>query len=349
MSSENPEVVRKWQQPTAKQRLSHRSILRFVELADQLARDLSTLLLPEGEEEEQEVLGVYFVSADRHRDLEPDPVQGGSPLRYYNLRLLKTFRLLDDDKFEKKPIKEVWEWIKRNRNYERFTPLFKAADYLEGHSRCHYTLFAKCIEEANADDRQSEKQQRDIAERAHDLLVEAIAAMPYMGLLPSSLDQWFYGEGWVTTRSEPVLFKLDYGAGKVFFTPAKIEKKPLEKDTGKLIPAEAFTKVPSGSHADELIEQLRKDLGELYLKSFINWFTLGLDPAETDPVKLEASTVIANDFSPYPQVDDQSKNIDGFALPIYHTYDKEGNPMGGFEGWAIIHGGPYQKAFDKIE
>lgn len=364
MTPEKPTVEKKWSKPTPKQRLSHRSILRFVELADQLARDLCTILLPDCErlwEQNQDApapLGVYFVSVDRHSPLEPRSAENPTPVRYYNLRLLKTFRLTDDPDEEFR-IKPVWDWIKDKKNYPAFQPLFQCADFLEEHSRDHYKLFEQCIEEANTldalpaldaqDDRDSlGKQEKDIAERVHDLLVEAIAAMPYTGLLPSALDRWFYTDKWRLKTAEPVLFSLKFGDpqephdGKVIFSYSKnwfgrysSKVIPLRKQETGLIPSEAFGKMPKNA-----AKKAAELLGGLYIKTFINWFTLGATPS----VPTEKS-----DGSPYDQA---SKDIEGFALPIHHFFDRAGNQVGGFEGWVVVYderigNASYKRAFTK--
>lgn len=320
MSSESSSPVRKWKEPTPEQRVSHRAILRFRELADEFARDLNEILRATRSdnslEERPPNIGVYFISSDRNPDLLPDSYPDQDCCRYYNLRLLETYRLTGPDN-EEIPIKPALDWIKVH--FTDFEPLFRCSDHLENHQHDHYAQFERLVEALKAE-RKSEKIFQ-LAEQVHDLIVEAISAMPYTGLLPSALDEGFRKENYLDL-TVPVQFDLKFGDkendGKVCFPCfKKIKKVDLKKNPDSLISRKAFK--DNG-------EKQAKDLGRLYIGQFINWFTLGFDPV-ADSSKMD---------SPY-QFKGHSGDLEGLALPVFHFHDHAGEPVGGCEGWAVIH------------
>ena len=308
--------------------MRRRAILRFEELTDELERDLRDIIKPRKSCKDLPAFNVSFVSADRLLNL--DCPQGHNCTRYYNLRLLKTFRLTDAPG-ETPSIEPALHWIRKNKNL--FEPLFRSADYLEKHSHSHFDRFCQALEVLDSlldgnnklKGRDNRSEFENAAAKVHDLLIEAIAAMPYKGLLPGALDHIFFHEGWDNSFAQLPRFCLKFGdedkPGKVWSPDCDTYKSKkqaftLLKQAKELIPLAAFPDRQS-SHNDS------HALGTLYIDQFINWFTIGLPP-DIDG---------ADNLSPYKGA---GKDLRGLALPVYHFHTKEGQPVGGFEGWLVL-------------
>jgi hypothetical protein len=333
--SEKPHF--KWKQRTPEQRVGRRAILRFEELTDELERDLRDIIASQESGKDLPAFNVSFVSADRLLNL--DCSQGHNCTRYYNLRLLKTFRLTDSPD-ETYPIEPALHWIRNNKNL--FEPLFRSADHLEKHSHNHFDRFCKALGAVDSllnastlkkpENRSESEKDADQAKvenavaKVHDLLIEAIAAMPYKGLLPGALDHIFFTKGWQKPFTKPASFCLQFGKenelGRVWSADSdekyktKEDAYPLVKEAKELIPLEAFP-------CERRTDKDPAELGTLYIDQFINWFTLGLQPDANG----------ADNPSPYKGA---NKDLKGLALPVYHFHSRNGEPVGGFEGWLVV-------------
>jgi len=330
VSSEPSTLKPKWKQRTPEQRVGRRAILRFEELTDELERDLRDITAAEGNSNNLPDFAVSFVSVDRL--LELDCSEGHECTRYYNLRLIKTYRLTDPEKpdYEDK-IAPAFHWIRKNKKL--FRPLFDCADLLEKHSHNHFDKLCHALDSIDSllndtnqpkSDAERPQYEREAA-RIHDLLAEAIAAMPYKGLLPKALDDIFYfGSDWQRPVPGAARFRLKFEDSKVWSADSDRHRDEesavtLLKQADELIPIEPFLQ----EWGEEKTREDTTALGELYIDQFINWFTLGITPDKTG----------ADRKSPYQSV---VKDLDGLALPAYHFHTKNGQPVGGFEGWLVL-------------
>ncbi len=312
--SSKPEKL-KWQIPTPEQRVSHRTILRFTELAREFTSDLNRIYSTQNEMLE---LGVHFVSVDRHRELLPrlektDSDSCNHKTRYYNLRTLQTYRLTVNGNLGKE-IETALEWMKADP--KRFKSLFRCADNLEQHKHDSFIRFEQKLNALNVNHTPKEL----LVSEVHDLLIEAISAMPYTGLLPSSLDQLLHkSKSWGIRSTDPIHFNLIYKKDKVRIFDSNGQKPmksiSLKKSASDLIPKEVFK--TDG-------EKQSIELGELYINKFINSFVLGTSPK---------NEVNKDDESPYSK---GGVNLYGIGFPIYHFHTYSGSAAGGFEGWAVV-------------
>ena len=174
---------------TPAQLLSNRTVLRIPRIGHELKDDLDNIpgLLPESYKIADN--GVLFVSADRSdwrfpKESEPtDKTQEKEECRYYNLRLLRAFNFVNSTWGE-----ELWNAVKEK--IDKFECLFSVVEACTGIAS-RFTEFRKTIEDADATGDSKEHNDRLVAlqQRAHDLLIDALAAFPYTGLLPSALDK----------------------------------------------------------------------------------------------------------------------------------------------------------------
>ena len=310
----SPNQKPNWQQQTPAQRLSNRTVLRFKIVADELCNALKSIM--------PEIDGVLFVSADRTEEI--DEVRSCSPpQRYYNLRLLQTCQFTNEEE-----IKPLWNWLLKNA--DQFEVLFRLAANVENKAN-RFPRFNELIAEANKSPADPKKLRR-LKESVHDLLIEAIAVMPYTHLLPSVFDSVFFKNSWKSTNDKPYWFEFNGKEKKVEVwefdgfvkqCPNNLPELDFSDRCQDLIAQGHFAAKGSPKDMED-----RKALGELYLNVFINDFMLGSDLKNPKPIEDEW-------YSPYRKRKGNLKSVKGFFIPVYHFQDSKGKSAGGFEGWMI--------------
>lgn len=285
-------TIELWRQQTPAQRLSNRTILRFQSLADELKNDLQRIL------PEESIHDVLFVSADRNSSRFDQPPKN----RYYNARLLKTFR------FEEETLK-AWEWIKKcfdpqagsewKENLEGFQQLFEKTGVGQ------WSKFQTAVTPVHSDARRE----------AHDMLINAISSLPYTGFLPSAFDSYAFADNWRSSdRLEPYLFNVEMnGNGLVARICNVFSNRPLHEGA-------PITTDPWDMKTEELCR--------LYFPKFIDHFVNGRHLLD-DPLN--------HPEGPY-DIEKLKKGglPKGFFIPVYDFNDYDGRPAGGFEGWLIV-------------
>jgi len=305
---DNKTKLKDWEDQTPVQRLSNRTILRFQQLADELKNDLERILPKAGEQ------SVLFVSADRgeHRfDQNPN-----SPRRFYNALLLRTYQFtLKNDK--------VWQWIKDSledgssgkpsarwkknpkdwkKNRTGFEQLFKHSADLGGLNN-EFTSFEDAVK-------------KDNKEKAHDLLIDVIATLPYTGFLPGCFDRFLLGDKlvWPTRLDYPISKfkvdeKMDEGRKKVLYVnmiSSCPEKITIDCDL-------ELNNILSNGSMPELAKLLPR---------FIDHFVMGRE-AIKKPI--------------YDDLFHISEDpLQGLFIPVYDFNDASGRGAGGFEGWLVV-------------
>jgi hypothetical protein len=303
--------IPEWKKQTPAQRLSNRTILRFKNVADQLCNALNSIV--------PGIKGVLFVSADRTEEFKK--VRSSSPpRRYYNLRLLQTCQFTNEEE-----VKPLWNWLLKNA--DRFEVLFRLAANVESKEN-QFSSFKELIEEA----KKSPADEKRLKEAVHDLLIDAIAVMPYTHLLPSVFDSVVFNDSWKSSNDKPYWFEFNGKEKKVAVwefdgfvkqCPNNLSTLGIADSCQDLIAQGHFAAQGSAKDMED-----RNALGELYLNVFINDFMLGSDLKNSNPAEEEW-------YSPYRKRKGSLKSVKGFFIPIYHFQDSKGKPAGGFEGWMI--------------
>jgi len=289
-----------WRKQTQAQRLSNRTILRFEDLAEELQHELAAIM-PEASIEK-----VYFVSADRN--IEPQD----KGMRYYNLRLLRTFRFTKENNL-------IWKWLQNH--VQKFEVLFRFAAIVENrHNDDRYKRFREAL-------RKDKGSSDEDTEKAHNLLVDAIAQLSYTGLLPSAFDQVIFRNGWkplgplirtVSLERFTATIKANAVFGESSATSEAcqlIVKDILQNQGGTFTPSDL------------------EDLRDLYLNRFIDDFMQGNAPnANGTP----------DDHSPYVVYENgerkttAAEGIFGFFAPVFDFETRGTQPAGTFQGWILI-------------
>ena len=285
-----------WEKPTLAQRLSNRTVLRFQEITEEFRDDLN--ILPLFQNSNHNIERAYFVSCDTNF-----PPSETSHRRYYNARLLGTFQFAQSNSI-------LWDWL--TENVARFEPLFEAAAAaVEGKSR--FALFRQAVTSGKSD--QAGK------ERTHDLIIDAVAVVPYFELLPSYFDKIFVPKGstaplccWVELRGKR--------ARSYSFNGFRKRKDELPDDQ-EISSIDFNANVPA-TNKDEL---------KMLFGDFVEDFMLGKIPlrnhTKESPYKEKCSI-----SAKLPRKDSEA-DLRGFVVPVYDFHEPCG-PCGGFEGWVMI-------------
>lgn len=297
---DNKTKLKDWEDQTPVQRLSNRTILRFQQLADELKNDLGRVISETG------VKSVLFVSADRgeHRfDQNPN-----SPRRFYNALLLRTYQFTDEND-------KVWQWIKNSleggsvgwkKTRVGFEQLFELSAEIQK-LKNQFPSFENAVKQGKEDDK----------EKAHDLLIDAIATLPYTGFLLGRFDT--FSRGKQTKRclrmGHPIntfkVIQLDNKKGLFVEMKSSCANQKNEKNKPKKI---ELKKILSNNNFRELAELFPK---------FIDHFVMGREAVEnpTDSVLVD----IREEVLPK-----------GLFIPVYDFNDESGRGAGGFEGWLVV-------------
>ena len=285
----NPAETELWKKQTQAQRLSNRTILRFQGLADEFKNDLSRIL-----PDEEKVKDVLFVSADR----TTGRFDQSSKRRFYNARLLRTFRFIGNTE-------AAWRWIKQccdpkagnewKENLEGFKQLFGQSQWSE---------FERAVTQDSRVD-------------AHNMLINAIARLPYTGFLPSVFDDYAFKKGWCN-RERLTLCRVEASFDE--------HKRPVAKlsefESRRVIDGKRDIEIDAKGRLDAKEEAL----GKLYFPKFIDHFVNGRE-CFADPS--------GHPEGPY-NIPEKKEILKGFFLPVYDFNDEKGSPAGGFEGWLIV-------------
>jgi hypothetical protein len=314
----------KWQQPSDKQRLEDpRTILRVQELARDLRHDLNALPLFAGRHHsgEDQIKKVLFVGRDQNRSLK-------SRKPFYNARLLVTFNF--DHEANK-----VWEWLqwlaghkstttasdepKGSLLKEVFEPLFDATAAVKKEAQSRQSEFDKF--EAAIIDKLSEERGTEQERKAdvHNSLIEAVATLPYRGLLLSLFEDafkrpeqpqccWFFG-----LETGLRIHKADLFIGKKFL----FERSQTPMEFPHDVPA-------------YLSAQLN-----LLFTAFLNPFLRG-DMPIAHPGQRTKENLWGCPYEP------SKMELNGFVVPAYEIWSETRNEwQGGSAGWVVVFAGEH--------
>jgi len=309
---DNKKKLKNWENQTPVQRLINRTILRFQQLANELKNDLGRVI---PKTDVQSVQSVLFVSADRGKyrfDQNSD-----SPRRFYNALLLRTYQFTDENN-------KVWQWIKDSledgssgkpsqrwkknptewkENRTGFEQLFSHSADLSG-LKNEFSNFENSV-------------RHDVKEKAHDLLIDAIATLPYTGFLPGCFDVFLRGEQtkWCLRMGHPIntfkVIRLVNQEGLFVEMKSTFADPKNKKDEPEKI---------------ELEEILSTDkmpkLAKLFFPKFIDHFVMGREAVDKPSY---------DDLFHIPKDPPQ-----GLFIPVYDFNDESGRGAGGFEGWLVV-------------
>lgn len=234
-----------WKTPTDSQKLSHRTILRFQQLANDLRDDINKL--PLFCRKGRRINRVLFVSRDADYSKE-------QCARFYNYRLCESYRFPS----------QVFTWLQSNDandvpNVRRFEPLFIAATHLG--LKTSFQHFTDAIQTHND-------------QRAHELVIDAVSVIPYRGVLLSQFESAYGDRRGKSIVSNNVSCCWFWGSEQCFnlqrfngFYPGKQLIK--EQEQGEMVFHPEIEKV--------LNKAQQTALRNLFVR-FINPFTLGSDP-----------------------------------------------------------------------
>lgn len=300
-----------WQQPRQDQRLSHRTILRFQELADELRDDLNDLpLFKGGDNGTGRVQNVFFVSRDP--DYSTSELHG----RFYNARLLATFNFNSD-------ADKVWTWLNKRSpdeellpNLEKLKPLFVAAGRPDEFGK--FETAVKTKENVVGVDDYKKAQ-----EAAHNLLIDAVAVLPYDGLLISLFeDKVFFSEPEPNKHTPPAHQCCWFEGMEDDLTLTAVNcfvpcAPPIKGGQSKM------------RFPDAIANELTGDLDTLF-KEFLNAFMRGDKPFDE------------NGDWPYKSPEAPMR---GFAVPAYDIWSRNVNGWhGGMVGWVFCFLGETKEA-----
>lgn len=309
---DNKKKLKNWENQTPVQRLSNRTILRFQQLANELKNDLGRVI---PKTDVQSVQSVLFVSADRGKyrfDQNSD-----SPRRFYNALLLRTYQFTDENN-------KVWQWIKDSledgssgkpsqrwkknptewkENRTGFEQLFSHSADLSG-LKNEFSNFENSV-------------RHDVKEKAHDLLIDAIATLPYTGFLPGCFDVFLRGgqTKWCLRMGHPIntfkVIRLVNQEGlfvemkSTFADPKNKKDKPEKIELEEILSTDKMPK-----------------LAKLFFPKFIDHFVMGREAVDKPSY---------DDLFHIPKDPPQ-----GLFIPVYDFNDESGRGAGGFEGWLVV-------------
>lgn len=263
--------------PTVRQRLGNGTIVQFQLLADALRDDVNTL--PLFQDQTANVATVLFASYDnefRNNSSAPD-----KDPRYYKNRLCATFQFPD----------EVWKWLNTSQGCERFATLF---DVTVGNAR--FDQFCAAVN-------------RNRKEDAHELLLDAIARVPYNGILLSRFHEAVRHHEPSESPNTCIWFEGSEQAGFTFYQFESFTQgsRLFHKKQDEMM----FH--PSVAHA--------QGLNTLFTE-FINPFTRGTEPLSAPSSK----------GWPY---DSPTEPFHAFVVPAYDRWELN-HWSGSMAGWLVF-------------
>lgn len=156
-----------WNEPTAAQKVSNRSILRIQELSNELRDDLNRMSIFKA------MLGpvkqVLFAARDYRYECEPGTKPGGQ--RWYNFRLTASYGLSDK-----------WHTRIKQREHD-FRSLFERAREFHRHTAADFDKFRRALNDP------TDSAGQNPPRRSVDQLLTALAVLPYQRVLPSLLEE----------------------------------------------------------------------------------------------------------------------------------------------------------------
>lgn len=332
-AKQNKEEV-KWKSPSREQELSHRTILRYQFLANDL-RDALNRLPFFSDANGGKINGIYFVSRDAERSKNALQL---NQLRY-NYKLCGSYQFPDG----------VWDWLNfGDKNISKFEPLFYMNALLFGKIN-EFKAFKNIVNKCRSctggctkDEKKpcainhNHRNDRSAREIAHELLIDAIASMPYRGALLSLFEKafnnrkveccWFSG-------SEKSFTIYRFNEFKYQGDVKLVDNESQEKMS--FLSAREIRSVLANNVNPKKIGKIHGSLISLF-ENFVNPFTRASDKFRTTP---QAQN--------WPYTRNKSDIMNGFVVPVYDTWTKKGW-RGGMAGWLAFfcEGNNYRSVFN---